>query len=289
MSDYSMDTQGQLTSSSSSASTPSTNWSLYAFIALTFVFFYLKYSSDMNLYDKLDKIGLSSMLVFKNSIYYFLIYFITIFTLQISASTIQLNGTCPSNESNNFMNAFLYCFGPWVFIFLAMVIILIYFPFVKKAFSDVIGYAIVSKNMNIIFSKALYSSQELKERVGNIDNTKEKEEVMLADEAIMKIVQNKSVFVNQINLQNFSQFWDSLKPLMKEDGDDLKKKLFVEVLKKDNWGELFWYWYTGIFVCFVVAYNVSVKSCKESVEQLKKDFSTDVPLPNSGKPKQVYS
>ncbi len=165
-----------------------------------------------------------------------------------------------------------------------MVIILVKFPSVKRAFSDVIGYAAVSHTMNILFSKILYSSAELKEEIGKGSH----EKLVLAQEAIMKLVHDKSVFINQINYENFDEFWDSLKPLMKSDADNYKQQLFDEVIRKDNWGELFWYWYTGIFVCFVVSYNVSVKGCKESVEQLKKDFSTDVPAPNSGKPKEIY-
>jgi hypothetical protein len=275
MSDYSINAQGDLTKSSSETYTPSTNWSLYAFIGLTFVFFYLKYKSDINLYDKKGDL-------FMNTLSYFLIYFFTVFVLQISASTIQLNGICPNNETNNFMSAFYYCFGPWIFIFLVMVIILVQFPSVKRAFSDVIGYAAVSNTMNILFSKILFSSEELKEEI------KSNEKLILAQEAIMKLVHDKSVFINQIRYENFDEFWDSLKPLMKSDADNYKQQLFNEVIRKDNWGELFWYWYTGIFVCFVVSYNVSVKGCKESVEQLKKDFSTDVPAPNSGKPKEIY-
>ena len=281
MSDYSINAEGDLTKSSTTY-TPSTNWSLYTFIGLTFVFFYLKYNSDIKLFSKMN--GMSNMQFFMNTITYFLIYFFTVFVLQISASTIQLNGICPNNETNNFMSAFVYCFGPWIFIFLVMVIILIKFPSVKRAFSDVIGYAAVSKKMNLLFSKILYSSQELKEKIDGGD----KDKLILADEAIMKIVHDNSVFINQIRFENFNEFWDSLAPLMKTNADNYKEELFKEVIRKDNWGELFWYWYTGIFVCFVVAYNVSVKSCKESVEQLKKDFSTDVPSPNSGKPKEIY-
>ena len=277
MSDYSINAQGDLTKSSPTTYTPSTNWSLYAFIGLTFVFFYLKYKSDIKLYDKGGDL-------FMNTLSYFLIYFFTVFVLQISASTIQLNGICPNNETNNFMSAFYYCFGPWIFIFLVMVIILVKFPSVKRAFSDVIGYAAVSNMMNTIFSKILYSSEELKDQLEKGSHDK----LILADEAIMKLVHDKSVFINQIRYENFEEFWDSLKPLMKSDADDYKEQLFNEVIKKDNWGELFWYWYTGIFVCFVVSYNVSVKGCKESVEQLKKDFSTNVPAPNSGKPKEIY-
>ncbi len=92
MSDYSINAQGDLTKSSPETYTPSTNWSLYAFIGLTFVFFYLKYNSDIHLYDKKGDL-------FMNTLSYFLIYFFTVFVLQISASTVQLNGICPNNET----------------------------------------------------------------------------------------------------------------------------------------------------------------------------------------------
>lgn len=286
-SDYQITADGNVSTQSDSDYSPSINWSLYAFIVITFIFFYLKNKSNYSLFGEIHhgNDGILSVSVFKNTMTQFLIYFVIVFTLQVSASIIDLNRICPNNESQNFLSAIIYCFGPWVFIFLAMVVILIFFPFVKKAFSDVIGYMVVSKTMTDLFSKILYSSQELK---SEIQGAPEKKELMMAEEAIMKIVQDKSVFVNQMTLQNFNKFWNSLKPLMKKDVESSKKELFDAVLLKDNCGELCWYLYTGIFVCFVVAYNVSVKSCKESVDQLKKDFSTDVPLPNSGGLKQMY-
>jgi hypothetical protein len=265
------------------SSTPTINWSMYVFIGVTFIFFYLKYYNNVTLFSIMKNEGVSSWESFTHSLSYFLIYFVIVFIIQITESTVSLNTKCSDNEMSNFTSSVLYCFGPWVFIFLVMVIIINQFPLVKKAFSDVIGYAFVSRNMTKIFSELLYSSADVKEKITSSGN---KEKLELAGEAIMKIVQDKSVFVNQIEPQNFLKNWNVLEPLMKDgiDKEKMKEDLFKQVLRRDIIGEFCWYLYTGLLVCSVVAYNVAVKSCKKSTAQLQKDFSTEIPEPNSGGP-----
>jgi hypothetical protein len=169
-----------------------------------------------------------------------------------------------------------------------MVALVVVFPGLKKAFSDVIGYAVVSTSVTNIFSELLYSDVEAKK---NINNSPDKELLEKAEEAIMKIVQNKTVFVNQIEPDTFDKNWEILEVLMKEDvdKDELKKQLFYWVLLRDIIGEFCWYIYTGIFVSFIVFYNVSIKSCKKSVAQLQQEFSSNVPPPNSGNEITQYS
>lgn len=267
--------------------TQSTSWSPFLFIILTLAFGYFKYTSNLKMYpDKIVGEGIPAMARFTNSLLYFLLYFIIIFVCQLSESVTSLNSICTGNASNNFLSAFSYCFGPWFFIFLAMVAILIFFPLVKKAFSDVIGYAMVSDRMNIMFGELLYSGSDVKNKIAAAGA--KKEEYELVAEAIMKIVEKNSVFVNQMEPQNFEKKWDVLTPLMKDEYtkdqskmNEIKTRMFSEVLWRDIIGEVFWYIYTGIFVCSIVSFNVSSKSCKKSVQQLQQEFSTNVP-PSDG-------
>lgn len=284
----SMITADGITGISSTDPTPSaTNWSMIAFVVLTFVFFYLKYYNNVTLFKTMNDNGTPSLEGFTHSLSYFLIYFMLVFIAQLTECSVNLNSKCSNNESRNFGFAVLYCIGPWIFIFLVMVFLLVYFPLVKKAFSDVIGYLFVSRSMNVIFSELLYSSEDVKKKIAAVPTDKEKYE--LASEAIMKIVNNKSVFVNQLEPQNFLKNWNILEPLMKPNTEDLKEKLYRQVIKRDIIGEFCWYIYTGLFVCSIVSYNVSVKGCKKSVAQLQKEFSTDVPPPNSGGPNVFYN
>lgn len=270
--------------------TQSTSWSPFVFVFLTCVFGYFKYTSNLKMYpDKVSGEGIPTLARFTNSILYFLIYFVIIFVCQMSESVSALNKICTDNASNNFLSAFSYCFGPWFFIFLGMVAILVFFPTVKKAFSDVIGYAFVAKSLNIIFSKLLFSGTEVKNKLSDPKlNSAKKDELELAAEAIMKIVEKNSVFVNQMEPQDFAKKWDVLTPLMKitdqSELDEIKTKMFTLVLWRDIVGEICWYIYTGVFVCTIVSFNVSSMSCKKSVAQLQKEFSTTVPVSDGGGP-----
>jgi hypothetical protein len=219
----------------------------------------------------------------------FVIFFITVFICQIVETTGNLNIQCTDNESNNFMLAFIYCFGPWVFIFLVMVITLIALPLIKKAFSDVLGYAFVRASMVNIFSKILYSGSEMKNQIERMTPGNEKQKLEDAAEAIMKIVGNNSVFVNQMEPHTFESMWDVLKPLMKPGNyTDERQHMFNLVVLRDIVGEFCWYLLTGLLVCSVVGYNVSAKGCKKSVTQIQQEFDSTVPPSNNKGPSFQY-
>lgn len=273
-------TQGPLPSTAP----PYSNWFIYIFVAATLIFFYLKYTNNIDLYMKSPYDSTSR---FSSSIFLFLIYFVVIFIFQLSESSINLNRKCTNNVGSNIGHAFLYSIWPWIFIFLFTVALLVFFPRMKKAFSDVIGYFAVYSEVSNIFSKLLYSSAETKQAIEKIGSDKELYEK--AGEAIMKMVQDNTLFVNQIEPDTFDKNWDLLKPLIKNDSEDLRKQLFDLVIKRDIIGELCWYLYTGIFVSFIVFYNVTIKSCKKSLAQLQTEFNENVPPPNSGGEITEYS
>ena len=284
MNDTTVITSDGITGAQAPSRPPYTNWFIFLFITCTVVFFAVKYYSNIDLYMKSDY---DPMTRFTNVLVPFVVYITVIFGLQLTESTLNLNKKCTDNVGNNFTHAFLYCLWPWLFIFLVTVVLLITFPRLKKAFSDVIGYSSVASYISDVFSKLLYSSVETKNAIDKTGS--EKELFEKAGEAIMKLVEDKALFVNQIEPETFDKNWDILKPLMKNESAKLRKDLFNLVIWRDIIGEFCWYIYTGIFVSYIVFYNVSIKSCKKSLSQLKKEFSTDVPPPNSGGEITQYS
>lgn len=273
-----------ITGAQASSVPPYTNWFIFIFILLTLIFFVIKYYFNIELYNKSDYTPIDR---FTNTLLPFGIYLFLVFSTQVSESALNLNKKCKNNTGSNVGHAMLYSLWPWLFIFVVTVGLLIFFPRIKKAFSDVIGYLFVSYSVTDIFSKLLYSNIETKEAINKTGSEKELYEK--AGEAIMKLVQNKTLFINQIEPETFDKNWDILKPLMKDDSDTLRQDLFNCVIFRDIVGEFCWYIYTGIFVSFIVFYNVSVKGCKKSLSQLKQEFDTNVPPPNSGGEITQYS
>jgi hypothetical protein len=198
---------------------------------------------------------------------YLLIVVVSQFLLNVS----YLINKCGGNPGKNVGAAALFTFIPWVLIFGIMIAVLIIFPGFKTAFSDVIGYFIVSNTANNILSELLIDT-DVNRIISKSTNEEEKTVMMEAAEAIMKIVGNKSILINQMNIDSFTTIWDTLRPLMKPGGyEDLTKKqgLLDAVILKDNIGESIWYVYTAILVSSIVYYNLAMRGCVKDIEDIK--------------------
>ena len=139
-------------------------------------------------------------------------------------------------------------FIPWLLIFGILLGVLIVFPGFKSAFSDVIGYYVVSGSANDIFASLLIGT-DINEMIDKSSDMNQKKELTGAAEAIMKICGNKSILINQMNPENFIQIWNLLKPLMTPgmfENLEIKKNLLDLVVLKDNIGEALWYIYTMV-------------------------------------------
>jgi len=254
------------------------SWSSWAFVALTCFYFYLKNKSNKGTYDQ-EEITPYSLATF----IYLFIYIAIVFFCQIGENVSSLNMVCPGN-ANNYLTVVYCCLAGWGLIFLVMAGVIFFTSTANihmiSAFADVYGYYWVAKNMNNIFSKIMYPTSELKNKVEG-ENRKELE---LAAETIMKTTNSYFLFVNKFTPYNFNELWDKLKPLMKIDDPEAKKALFYQVLLRNNIGECFWYLYTGIFVCSYVSYIVLQSGCTKTVTQLENDMG-DVPEPNNKGPR----
>jgi hypothetical protein len=192
---------------------------------------------------------------------------------QFFLNSSYLMSKCGGSLDKNIGAAALFTFIPWILIFGVMLAVLIIFPGFKSAFSDVIGYYVVSGSANDIFGSILLGS-DLNEMIEKTSDPIKKRDLTQAAEAIIKICGNKSILINQMNPDNFLEIWDVLKALMVPgayENNDIKKQLLDLVVLKDNIGEALWYIYTAILISSIVYYNLATRGCIKSVDQIKSD------------------
>ena len=192
---------------------------------------------------------------------------------QFFLNSSYLMSKCGGSLDKNIGAAALFTFIPWILIFGVMIAVLIIFPGFKSAFSDVIGYYVVSGSANDIFGSILLGS-DLNDMIDKTQDPIKKKELTQAAEAIIKICGNKSILINQMNPDNFLNIWDVLKALMipgAYENQDIKKQLLELVVLKDNIGEALWYIYTAILISSIVYYNLATRGCIKSVDQIKSE------------------
>ena len=258
------------------------SFSSWAFIIVTCIYFWLKNKNNKGLFE--SKIQDNQLITSSdlNVIIYFFIYLFVICSITYSENILVLNETCPDNKMN-YVTVLYGCFCGWILIFLVMVGV-IFWTSGKKinivaGFSDVLGCFMVSAEMNKIFSKIMYPTSELKNKI-NSENDKIYETTA---ELIMRTTNSYELFINKITPFNFLEWWNKLQPVMKIIDDENKEKLFYQVLLRHNIGECFWYIYTGIFVCSFISFLVLKSNCVNSAKELA-DQMLDVPTPNNGGP-----
>ena len=268
------------------------SFSSWVFIALTCVYFWLKYRSNkatcIEMVNNNTPITTTTINISPLLIIYFLLYFVAVFSVSFSDALVTLTGTCPENTMN-YGSALISCFCGWGAIFLVMVGVICFTSSknlnMAAGFGDILGNPFVSKQMNDIFSTIMYPTSELKSKMDE-ENSKE---LVKAAEAIMKTTNSYLLLVNKFTPYNFLDMWDNITPLMKsnENIDKYKEELLYFVLLRNSIGEFFWYIYTGVFVCSFVSFLVLKNNCVTSIKELDSKMF-DIPEPNNGGPKTSY-
>jgi hypothetical protein len=200
-------------------------------------------------------------------------YLGAVIVVQLILNVVYLTSKCGGALDKNIGAAFVFTFIPWVLIFGVMIAVLIIFPGFKSAFSDVLGYYAVAGSANDIFA-SIFIGTDINDMIEQTNDVTKKNELTHAAEAIMKICGNKSIFINQMNSDNFLDIWQTLKPLMNAgvyENTEIQTKLLNLVTLKDNIGEAFWYIYTAILISSIVYYNLATRGCVKSVDQIKSD------------------
>jgi hypothetical protein len=248
-------------------------WSIIIFIIITIVYYIFPSIGKPKL--TLDILNQTNGL----STYYSSVmprlglYILAIIVSQFFLNSSYLMAKCGGSIGQNMGAAALFTFIPWVLIFGILLVVIMMFPGFKTAFSDVIGYFVISSSANDILSSILIDTNVDKAIQATTDPAKQNELKSVA-EAITKICGNKSILINQMNPENFNKVWNLLKPLMIENAfDDLVKKqsLLDLVVLKDNIGEAMWYTYTAILISSIVYYNLATRGCIKDINQIKQE------------------
>ncbi len=145
------------------------------------------------------------------------------------------------------------------------------FPGFKSAFSNVIGYFVVSGTANKLLTELL-KNQEVESAIDGDENaSKNREAYQSAADAIIKLFGNTSILINQIVPENFEEYWNMLTPLMKEGAGtpEMKQKLLDTVALRDNIGEALWYVYASIFIITITQYQIAANGCKQDIAMMK--------------------
>jgi hypothetical protein len=203
------------------------------------------------------------------------LYFLIVVITQFGLNTLYLINKCGGSPTKNIVSSLLITVVPWILIFGAMLAVLIIYPGLKTAFSDVVGYFAVAYSANNILSSILVDTKIDQAIDQAIDSNNEQKGAMKQTaEAILKLCGNKSILINKMTPYNFLSVWDILKPLMKNNGNipDINEKqeqLLKLVVLKDNIGEATWYVYTAVLLTSMITYYLATTPCSKSVEQLK--------------------
>ena len=199
-------------------------------------------------------------------------------------NTWSFQANCGGTIMDNIGKVFSSTFVPWLLIFGGLLLTLIIFPGFKGAFSNVIGYYAVSRGSTSILVELLGNRDaEIPMEEGDAPNAdgstdgpaQNKTSMRLASDAILKLVGNTSILINQITPENFIQMWGMLTPLMKKkyqvagSADKLKSDLLENVVLRDNIGEFCWYIYTVVLLMVVVSTMMMQQECVTTVASAK--------------------
>jgi hypothetical protein len=247
--------------------------SIISFILITVVYYAVpsigKMSATLKMFTSAEEMEIFN----RESNIRLAIYLAVVLLSQFVINTTFVINACGGSSASNYGSAFLITFLPWIFIFGVMLIALIVYPGFKGAFSDIVGYFVVSNNANTLLSQILMSDTTAQTAIDGISDATVKSDLMRAAESIIKLVGNKAILINQITPTNFITTWDTLKQLMKPtmyENEEMKSGLLDLAVKRENIGEALWYIYTGLLIISYTSYKITSASCPPDMNQVIK-------------------
>jgi len=199
------------------------------------------------------------------------VYFLAAVLSQFGLNISVLIATCGGSVLHNINSAAYITLVPWVFIFGALIGVIVTFPGFKSAFSNVIGYFVVSNTANKLLTELL-KNQEVESAIdGDVNAAKNREAYQSAADAIIKLFGNTSILINQIVPENFEEYWNMLTPLMKEGAGtpEMKQKLLDTVALRDNIGEAMWYVYASILIISITQFQMAANGCQQDIAMMQ--------------------
>jgi len=216
------------------------------------------------------------------------IYLLLVVMTQFAINAYYVINTCGGSSTSNIGYAFIVTFIPWIFIFGILMVVLILFPGIKSAFSNVVGYFIVASSANGVLTELLVNTDVNRSIKDDPSlSAEQKLSYQTAADAIIKLCGNMSILINQIVPENFNKIWTSiLTPLMKDkyqpavnngvstentDSLGLKQKLLDIVILRDNIGEGMWFLYTAILLTSIVQYKITSRGCVQDLKDIQQN------------------
>lgn len=276
---------------------------LLTLITLVIYFMYMKPQLTLDIMEDLDlyykHIGVTYMMAVS------LIGIMVVIHLLVNIAGFQ--NKCGGSALENFKQVFAPTIFPWMFVFGGIILTLIVFPGFKGAFSNVIGYYFIATRSHELLTEILGdpTTNPMLDELTPEEQEDEmnKSNLRKTSDAIVKLVGNSAILINQITPGNFVGMWEILTPLMKAEYqaeenkttlNDIKNELLENVIFRDNIGEFCWYLYTGILVIvFVKSMLVNIEctanaeKVKEKVAQYDAKQAGDAAV-NAHKKTQVY-
>lgn len=204
-----------------------------------------------------------------------IVLFIVLFLVHMAVNLMGFQNKCGGSLSNNIGKVFISTFVPWLLIFGALMLVLIIFPGFKGAFSNVIGYYAVYRASNKILIKLLGNTQ-VDRPLEDVKGSEEENANILekASDAVLKLVGNTSIMINQFTPENFEDMWNMMIPVMKPEmrgvaNAPLKSELLEQVILRDNIGECCWYLYTMLLLLVIVKTMLMKQECVTTLTDIK--------------------
>lgn len=208
-------------------------------------------------------------------------YLVLTISLQVANTSKYMIELCGKANSSK---AILYTLIPNVLIFGLLIALLIGFPGWKAPFSNTLGYFAVKGSPNIGIPGIKDYFDTLMD--SNIDN-----------ELMKKIIQNKSLIINEITPGNFDSFiakmdennllnisYDklielagvkNLKDSRMQDYLDAFSSLYKSVVMKDLIAECLWYLLTGFLVISMIKNSVAEMECEKSKSDMENEYKNN--------------
>ena len=244
--------------------------SIIVFLILTVIYFIVKYVLQIK------KLGVTYILV---------LLIIYISSLIISELIVNINLTNSICGSNQWQTALLVTAVPWILIFGLLNILLTLFPGWLIPFSNTFGYGVVRLGgLNSLLDKIL----KPQDATGDKQLTK----------ALADIYSDRSLLINQIGIENFDSFWNSLKNggLLQSNKTELKDQLRDFVYLKTIVAEFLWFLLAGLLTSsasynFIInsACSHSVKDMQERHKDYQEQIDTEDTAAKAAPPNRVYS
>jgi len=259
---------------------------------LTTFFYYLALKPSLKYDDMTNSDNYNNYL--NNNKLYLAVYFFAILVIQFIVNAYIITQNCGGNITQNMSASGTFTFIPWSLIFGAVIVILIVYPGFKSAFSDVVGYFYVSSSANKLLTELLVN-KDIQKNIDSdsVSTPEQKASMQQAADMIIKICGNTSILINQIVPNNFIEYWNILRPLMKPqyqvdtpESDLKRKELFELVVTRDNVGEAMWYIYTGLLITSIVQLKITTRGCVINPEQMAKNYQNYIKEQEAAKKQQ---